>query len=55
MADVDADGKADLFAHFTPSSSDYQPRLTVQLQGAPELVWSAPQDTALPVGHRVHD
>jgi len=47
MADVDGDGKVDLLAHLTPSSSDYQPRLTVILQNPSGLGWSAPQDTAL--------
>jgi hypothetical protein len=47
IADVDGDGNTDLLAHFTPSSSDFQPRLTALLQGASGLGWSAAQDTAL--------
>ena len=47
LADVDGDGKVDLLAHLTPSSSDYQPRLTAILQNPSGPGWSAPQDTAL--------
>lgn len=47
LGDADGDGRTDLIAHFTPFGTDYQPKLTVLLQGASALSWSAPVDTSL--------
>jgi hypothetical protein len=47
IRDVNGDGRSDLIAHFQPQSSGYTPKLTVLLQGASPLTWSAPVDTSL--------
>ena len=47
VTDYDGDGRNDLFAYFTPSSSDYRAKLTVLLQGAAPGVFTPAVDTPL--------
>ena len=47
IADYNGDGRNDLFTFFTPFSSDYNAKLTVQLQGAAPGTFLAPVDTSL--------
>jgi hypothetical protein len=47
IADYDGDGRNDLFAYFTPSSSNYRSKLTVVLQGPGSGTFTAPMDTSL--------
>jgi hypothetical protein len=47
IVDVNGDGRADLLAHLTPSSTDYRPKITVVLQGASPGTWSTPADSSL--------
>lgn len=47
IADVDADGRADLLAHLTPFSTDYGALLRVLVQGPAPGTWSAPVDTGI--------
>ena len=45
VADYDGDGQNDLFAYFTPFSTDYNAKLMVLLQGPVRGQFSAPVDT----------
>lgn len=47
VADIDGDGRADLLARFTPSSSDFTGQLSVLQQGSQALTWRARVDTPL--------
>lgn len=47
IADYNGDGRNDLFAFFTPFSSDYKAKFTVLLQGSQPGTFSAPVDTSL--------
>jgi hypothetical protein len=47
IADYDGDGRNDLFAYFTPSSSDYRAKLTVLLQEPAPGTFTPAVDTSL--------
>lgn len=47
IADYNGDGRNDLFAFFTPFSSDYDAKLTVLLQESQPGTFSTPVDTSL--------
>ena len=47
ITDYDGDGRNDLFAYFTPSSSDYRAKLTVLLQGPAPGAFTPAVDTLL--------
>jgi len=47
VADYDGDGRNDLFAYFTPSSSEFRARLTVLLQGTASGAFLPPANTSL--------
>jgi hypothetical protein len=47
IADYDGDGRNDVFAYFTPSSSQYQAKLMVLLQGPVPGQFSEPVDTPM--------
>jgi hypothetical protein len=47
IADYNGDGRNDLFAFFTPYSSDYNAKIAVLMQGSQPGIFSAPVDTSL--------
>jgi hypothetical protein len=47
IADYDGDGLNDVFAHFTPSSVEYEAKLMVLLQGPVNGHFAAPVDTSM--------